>query len=71
MLLGLHVVPGGHVPQLIVLPQPSGTVPHIAPIGQAVSGAQTHTLLALHVVPAGHVPQLTVPPQPFGADPHV
>jgi hypothetical protein len=26
----VHVSPAGHVPQLSVLPQPSGTDPHIA-----------------------------------------
>jgi hypothetical protein len=40
-LLGVpppHVCPPGHVPQLMVPPQPLEIVPQLSPTGQAVSG---------------------------------
>jgi hypothetical protein len=51
------------VPQLIVPPHPSSTVPQLSPAGHAVAGVQTHWLLA-QVDPAAQVPQSIVPPQP-------
>jgi hypothetical protein len=68
-LLGEQVSPAGHEPQLRVLPQPSGIVPH-EPAGQ-VFGVQvcvTQTLL-VQVALGAQLPQLSVLPQPSGIVP--
>jgi hypothetical protein len=39
-LLLVHVWPLGHVPQVSVPPQPSGTDPHVAPASEQVVGVQ-------------------------------
>jgi hypothetical protein len=64
VLLGAHVCPLGHVPQLSVPPQPSGIVPQEF-AGQVfgVHVCVTHTLF-VQVALTGHVPQLSVLPQP-------
>jgi hypothetical protein len=64
-----HVSGAVHVPQSIVPPQPSDTVPHW-PGWQAVAGTHTHWLSAVQALPGGQMPQLIVPPQPLGAVPH-
>jgi hypothetical protein len=66
VLLGEHVSPVGHTPQLSVLPQPSGMVPQLF-VGQVfgVHVCVMHTLF-VQVAFTAHVPQLSVAPQPSG-----
>jgi hypothetical protein len=65
-----------HVPQLIMLPQPSETCPHVFDPQASCFDleVQLHTPgppLALPQTPASQTPQLTVPPQPSGALPQL
>jgi hypothetical protein len=62
------------VPQVSVPPQPSETVPQVAPCAAHVVGVQPHwpgVPPPPQVWGAGQVPQSTVPPQPSGAVPQV
>jgi hypothetical protein len=70
--------PGEHEPQVIVPPQLSPYVPHVAPSEAHVRqpppppplplGLHCFTLLS-QTCPGAHVPQLTEPPQPSEIDP--
>jgi len=61
----LHVSPLPQVPQGIVPPQPSGSVPHTCPAAQVVPGVHVHVFVEVSQVPVAQVPQLMVPPQPL------
>ncbi len=73
---GLVTVPqvsgGVHVPQAIIPPQPSATIPQSSPGGQAVRGVQPHWKLTPappQVRGGAQVPQLRRFPQPSGGLP--
>jgi hypothetical protein len=69
VLLGAHVSPVGHTPQLSVPPQPSGMLPH-AFAGQVFGVHELVTqTLAVQVWLLLQVPQLSVPPHPSGMVP--
>ncbi len=65
----LQLVPATHVPQVTLLPQPSGAVPQtLLPQGFA---AGTQQALVWHLSVDGHVlGQVIVPPHPSGTLPH-
>lgn len=61
--------PPGHVPQSMLLPQPSPALPHSRPRAAQVFGLQHCP--ALQVFPDAQLPQSRVLPQPSAAGPHV
>jgi hypothetical protein len=69
---GLHESPFAQLPQVMVLPQPSGYVPQEAPRSLQVNALQPHWFA---VPPPPHDcgsvhPQKSVPPQPLSTLPH-
>jgi hypothetical protein len=58
-----------HVPHMIVFPQPSEVVPHLAPSAAQVVGLHSH-LVTLQVNGAAQLPQSSLPPQPSSTIPH-
>src|SRR5439155_8086029 len=70
-----HVMGAVHMPQSIVLPQPSETGPQFFCCAAHVVGMQGCAPQTLATpsppqnLPVGHMPQSTVPPQPSGIEP--